>query len=117
MAVKGWRRSWEMRATILLRAESGSNVLRSDCTPHNDSAGKDRRLHTARSSIQTLPSAMGRSSEREDPFLLRRSTCPWAPFVIYHISRIEALRRIHPFFKKFLLRQVLPLGDARTTAE
>jgi hypothetical protein len=64
MALRGWRRSWEMRATILLRVESGSSDGRSGCTLHNDSAGKDRRRHTARSSIQTLPSAIGRSPGR-----------------------------------------------------
>jgi hypothetical protein len=46
-----------MRATILLKAESGS--------------GNDRRLRTARSSIQTLPSAIDRSPEEVDHFLLQ----------------------------------------------
>jgi hypothetical protein len=62
-----------MSATILLRAESGSSIGRSDCMLHNDSAGKDRGLDTVRSNIRTLPSAIGRSSDsdREDHFLLR----------------------------------------------
>ncbi|MDT7811746.1 MAG: hypothetical protein QOJ42_1662 [Acidobacteriaceae bacterium] len=57
-----------MSATILLRAESGSSIGRSDCMLHNDSAGKDRGLDTVRSNIRTLPSAIGRSSDsdRED---------------------------------------------------
>src|SRR5580698_10466626 len=53
MVVKGWRRSWEMRATILLTAESGSRIGRSNCVLRNDSAGNNRRLHTVRSSIKS----------------------------------------------------------------
>src|SRR6267154_5049128 len=67
MAVKGWRRSWEMRATILFNSKNGSSIARSDRLLHNDSAGNDRRPHTVRSSIQTLPSAMGQIRASASP--------------------------------------------------
>src|SRR6266851_7041674 len=68
MAVKGWRRSWEMRATMLLTTESGPSMGRSDCMLHNDSAGDDRHPHTVRSSIPRTPVRDGPKFRRGGPF-------------------------------------------------
>jgi hypothetical protein len=113
MALRGWRRSWEMRATILLRVESGSGKGRPDSMPHNDSAGNDRRLRTARSSIQTLRSVVGRSPDRRTISCsgiamhsvwsaLRKGTiCTFAAqapcaLIIYQISLFGVLLWVYP---------------------
>src|ERR1700730_1201603 len=53
MAVKGWRRSWETKATILLTAESGSRNGRSDDLLRKAPAGNHRLLDIACFSIET----------------------------------------------------------------
>src|SRR6202035_5789711 len=53
MAVKGWRRSWETKATMLLTAESGSRIGRSDGLLRKDPTGDDSLPDTACFSIKT----------------------------------------------------------------
>src|SRR5579863_4094409 len=53
MAVRGWRRSCETKATILLTAESGSRIGRSDGPLRKDPAGNSRLLDTACFAIET----------------------------------------------------------------
>src|SRR5271155_3058469 len=53
MAVKGWRRSWETKATILLTTERGSRIGRSHGLLRKDPAGSNRLLDIACFSITT----------------------------------------------------------------
>src|SRR5580700_3894658 len=53
MAVKGWRRSWETKATILLTAESDSGIGRSHGLLRKVPAGSNRPRDIACFSIET----------------------------------------------------------------
>jgi len=54
MALKGWRRSWEMWAILLLTAQKGSGTGRSSCVLCKDPAGNNRTLDTDWSSMEFL---------------------------------------------------------------